>query len=67
MNDVNDVCPSGGSKRILYADDIIAQNEEDYTALQQDVDFLGVWSLLNRLSFNSSTIVPTHLLFEHST
>ena len=67
VNDVNNVSLSGSSKLILYADDIIAQNEEDYTALQQDVDSLGVWSLLNRLSFNNSTIVPTHLLFEHST
>ena len=29
-------------------------SEDDYTLLQQDVDVLGVWSLLNHLSFNTS-------------
>ena len=41
---------------LLYADDILLYRkiytEKDYAALQQDVDSLGVWSLLNHLSFN---------------
>ena len=40
----------------MYADDILLYRkiytEQDYVALQQDVDSLGVWSLLNHLSFN---------------
>ena len=47
---------SEGSKLVLYADDILLyrtiHTELDYAALQQDVDSLGVWSLLNCLSFN---------------
>lgn len=56
VNDVNDVGLSEGSKLILYADDILLYRkiytEQDYAVLQQDVDSLGVWSLLNHLSFN---------------
>ena len=56
VNDVNDAGLSEGSKLILYADDILLYRkiytEEDYVALQQDVDSLGVWSLLNHLPFN---------------
>ena len=56
VNDVNNVALSEGSKLILYADDILLYRkkfiEKDYAALQQDVDSLGVWSLLNHLSFN---------------
>ena len=47
---------SEGTKLILYADDILLYRknftEKDYAALQQDVDSLGEWSLLNHLSFN---------------
>ena len=56
VNDVNDVALSEGTKLILYADDILLYRriytEKDYAVLQQDVDSLGVWSLLNHLSFN---------------
>ena len=56
VNDVNEVVLSEGSKLILYADDIILyrtiHTEQDYTALQHDVNSLGVWSLRNHLSFN---------------
>ena len=34
-----------------YADNICIILRKDYATLQQDVDFLGVWSL-NHLSFN---------------
>ena len=56
VNDVNEVVLSEGSKLILYADDIVLyrtiHTEQDYTALQHDVNSLGVWSLRNHLSFN---------------
>ena len=56
VNDVNDVVLSEGSKLILYVDDILLYRQihtmQDYAALQQDVDSLGVWSLLKHLSFN---------------
>ena len=48
VNDVNDVVLSEGSKLILhvYADDILLYRQihtmQDYAALQQDVDSLGV-------------------------
>ena len=56
VNDVNDVVLSEGSKLILYTDDILLYRQihtvQDYAVLQQDVDSLGVWSLLKDLSFN---------------
>ena len=56
VNDVNDVVLSEGSKLILYANDILLYRQihtvQDYAVLQQDVDSLGVWSLLKDLSFN---------------
>ena len=58
INDINDLSLSTGSKLVMYADDILLyraiSSEDDYTLLQQDVDALGVWSLLNHLSFNTS-------------
>ena len=58
INDINDLSLSAGSKLVMYADDILLycaiSSEDDYTLLQQDVDVLGVWSLLNHLSFNTS-------------
>ena len=54
---------SEGSKLILYADDILLyrkiHTEQDYATLQQDVDSLGVWSLLNYLSFNPANVTFT--------
>ena len=56
INDINHLTLSPGSKLVLYADDILLYrpivSENDYTLLQRDVDALGVWSLLNFLSFN---------------
>ena len=56
INDVHEVVLSEGSKLILYADDIVLyrtiHTEQDYTALQHNVNSLGVWSLRNHLSFN---------------
>ena len=56
INDINDLILSPGSKLVLYADDILLYHpivsENDYALLQRDVDALGVWSLLNLLSFN---------------
>ena len=56
VNDINNVALSKDSKLILYADDVLLyrqiHSEQDYAALQQDVNSLGVWSLLNHLSFN---------------
>ena len=58
MNDINDLSLSEGSKLVMYADDVLLYcpiiSENDYTFLQHDVDALGVWSLLNHLSFNAS-------------
>ena len=56
VNDINEVVLSEGSKLILYVDDIVLyrtiHTEPDYTALQHDVNSLGVWSLCNHISFN---------------
>ena len=56
INDINELVLSMGSKLVLYADDILLYHpivsESDYTLLQLDVDALGIWSLLNHLSFN---------------
>ena len=56
INDINNLILSPGSKLVLYANDIPLYrpivSENDYTLLQRDVDALGVWSLLNFLSFN---------------
>ena len=58
INDINDLSLSTGSKLVLYADDILLYRPilsgNDYALLQQDVDALGVWSLLNHLSFNTT-------------
>ena len=58
INDINDLSLSAGSKLVMYADDILLyraiSSEDDSTLLQQDVDALGVWNLLNHLSFNTS-------------
>ena len=56
INDINEVVLSEGSELILYVDDIVLyrtiHTEQDYTALQHDVNSLGVWSLCNNISFN---------------
>ena len=56
VNDINDLSHIG-SKLVMYADDILLYrpiiSEKDYTLLQQDVDALRIWSLLNHLSFNT--------------
>ena len=58
INDINDLSLSAGSKLVLYADDILLYRPilsgNDYALLQQDVDVLGVWSLLSHLSFNTT-------------
>ena len=58
INDNNDLRLSTGAKLVLYADDILLYHPiltgKDYILLQQDVDVLGVWSLLNHLSFNAT-------------
>ena len=58
VNDINDLSLSEGSKLVMYADDVLLYrpiiSENDYTFLQHDVDALGVWSILNHLSFIAS-------------
>lgn len=58
INDINDLRLSAGSKLVLYADDILLYRPilsgNDYALVQQDVDVLGVWSLLSHLSFNTT-------------
>ena len=56
INDINCAGISSGSKLVLYADDILlyrpVQSQEDYVALQRDVDVLAAWSAGKRLMFN---------------
>lgn len=58
LNDINDTTISSGSKLVLYADDILlyraVHSQEDYFALQQDVDTLAAWSSTKLLKFNPS-------------
>ncbi len=56
INDINDAGISDGSKLTLYADDILlyraVQSQQDYIALQHDVDVLDAWSSSKLLQFN---------------
>ena len=58
LNDINDTTISSGSKLVLYAGDILlyraVHSQEDYFALQQDVDTLAAWSSTKLLKFNPS-------------
>ena len=53
INDINDLKLSRGSKLVLYADNILLyrtiHSADEYDLLQQDINSLGVWSLLNHL------------------
>ena len=56
VSDINSVVLSRDSKLALYVDDIllyrVIQSNEDYTALQGDVDALSSWSASKLLAFN---------------
>ena len=56
VNDINGVGLSEGSKLVLYADDILLyraiQSQEDYVALQLDINTLTAWTDSKLLKFN---------------
>ena len=52
VNNVNDVALSEGSKLIFILLHREVYTEQDHAALQQNVVSLGVWNLLDHLSFN---------------
>ena len=58
INDITQINLSMGSKLIVYADDILLycpiSFNEDYHALQADIDALSDWTTLNAMTFNTS-------------
>ena len=58
IDDIVKVTLSEGSKLVLYADDIFLyrpiHTNEDYSALQHDIDMISEWANINSMQFNSA-------------
>ena len=58
IDDISQVNLSPGSKLVLYADDILLyrpiSSVDDYRALQDDIDMLSSWTMLNAMTFNTT-------------
>jgi len=58
IDDIVKVTLSEGSKLVLYADDILLyrpiRTNDDYSALQHDIDMISEWANINSMQFNSA-------------
>ena len=58
INDLTKISLADGSKLALYADDILLfcliNSSEDFVALQDDIDKVGLWSCTNYLKLNQA-------------
>ena len=58
INDISKVSLSEGSKLVLYADDMLLyhpiSNNDDYSALQSDINSISNWTSSNGMSFNTT-------------
>ena len=58
MNDISDVPLSPGTKRLLFADDILLfkpiKSDSDFCDFQKDIDAISNWTVANHLTLNAN-------------